>query len=994
MRLWTVVLLVVWLGFSACSPSNLAEETSASPVPDALAQEKQRLDTVTAQEVDKVRQALLARKVGSDPLSDSVWKAFRSAVPYHIQEIGLSKSHPDGSRTIILSEPPPDVALADLLEATGSQLISYEIQRQPIGYGGWAKDLVLRVSGDDHQVAELTSRLSRALFQTSYKTHFLTLPLSRPHRRWDLDLDVRPGEIQQWISNEQETFVPVLGGEAKAGDDVFGESSSAVYFSGRPGLVAWWIPKDAVIDDLRAEARQFALDSDLIVGSIGRPSGVLILGRERAVPVEDLPPLRFETIRLLASVKGQAKAQLAQSYERNAPLAGRIGKGRDWAPIYLSPELVDTEYGSLLNITDQLLKGWSNAGQTRYENFDTYPRPMQFPFGNQPLPAVLDAKKLTYNWNTVGAGYTLAMGDRNVFALYRTGALPVSYFPEGASEGDPRVVAAEKAGYDYFATLNDPNLVRVVQYAALYQVFTAFHVAGSRSPIPTNDYPEQVRRLLVDEVKSEIRGAGEPELSALSASVARTILEQEGLSRENLSLVLIQKGIEPGTALHKKVTTQFAEMLQRRAAEMAPQVAQELKSAADDSEGVRGRSPLRSEALAALAGLRNIPRRYAEAVAAKSAGWIHTPAVVISYNKDSLAVAVGGHNLYSHVTEVEVTDAVAEGAPELGEGGVLRIHPNDTSKARELELVAARHSEEEPSVMTARLREVAAHIADTPPRERFVALKLETRLPSAVRRGGSNGGGGWWVDVGAGGRPPEQPLLMGGAVVERRADRTIHIVVDGRQAEASTMEDATDAVVQMLRKGGGGEHGVNVELRGIRPDEAQGFVATCNRRTNAAERELNTLVEERRIDPDALALLGNRRYDFKRARVLVGEPITVGQNTQATLSVEIPRLGERVIDRTEVQLRFRGDTSPGIVRTILDRIATRVRAIISEMGDAFSMVAFNLRLSHEIKAIHRETGIALEIVKQQFRDAQHDLLFVDRHLEALPNPIHADSRAA
>ena len=81
-------------------------------------------------------------------------------------------------------------------------------------------------------------------------------------------------------------------------------------------------------------------------------------------------PLRTESILTLASAH---TADLGQSYERTRVFAGKLASGgdagRDWAPIYLSDQLVDTEVGSLLNLTDQILKSWSQAGQVDYDNF-------------------------------------------------------------------------------------------------------------------------------------------------------------------------------------------------------------------------------------------------------------------------------------------------------------------------------------------------------------------------------------------------------------------------------------------------------------------------------------------------------------------------------------------------------------------------------------------------------------------------------------------------
>ena len=148
--------------------------------------------------------------------------------------------------------------------------------------------------------------------------------------------------------------------------------------------------------------RQFAVDSDLILGAIATRDHLAVFGRERVTPVRLLPPLRVETLALLASV---GTSELAQSYERKRIFAGRFDEERDWAPTDLSPELLNTEYGSLLNITDQILKSWSMNGLIKYEAFN-YPAPSSWPF-LRPLNKELNAEALTFNWNTAGAGYAV-----------------------------------------------------------------------------------------------------------------------------------------------------------------------------------------------------------------------------------------------------------------------------------------------------------------------------------------------------------------------------------------------------------------------------------------------------------------------------------------------------------------------------------------------------------------------------------------------------------
>jgi hypothetical protein len=94
---------------------------------------------------------------------------------------------------------------------------------------------------------------------------------------------------------------------------------------------------------LPPEARQFVLDSDLVLGAVAGEKGVLVLGRERVAPLGVLPPLRVETLELLNGIRDD---QLAQSYQRGHPLATLVTKGKDWAPIYLSAALRTRNWGA------------------------------------------------------------------------------------------------------------------------------------------------------------------------------------------------------------------------------------------------------------------------------------------------------------------------------------------------------------------------------------------------------------------------------------------------------------------------------------------------------------------------------------------------------------------------------------------------------------------------------------------------------------------------
>lgn len=165
--------------------------------------------------------------------------------------------------------------------------------------------------------------------------------------------------------------------------------------------------------------------------------------------------------------------------------AGKLKGGKDYAPIYLSPQLWHTEYGSTLNVTDQMLKSWSENGLIDYIDFD-YPKPTAWAFNDGAMED-LGVSSLTYNWNTDGVGYIVDDDSYSIYAVNRTGSLPVSYIPgntEGIGASDP-VYRAEETAYDFFSNLSSPELVKVVQYAAMYQIFHNIGIS-----VPSKDIDE------------------------------------------------------------------------------------------------------------------------------------------------------------------------------------------------------------------------------------------------------------------------------------------------------------------------------------------------------------------------------------------------------------------------------------------------------------------------------------------------------------------------
>lgn len=418
---------------------------------------------------------------------ENVWKEFREKNPYNIQIEGL-KQYEDHSYVAILSEPSENVSEKELMDFFDSYNCSFTTFKKKIGYDGWLRDAVVCFNDlDEDDIPKFSKKLSKLLYGTEYKAALMNLDVIPEHTAFssfDLNFQVTEEELRKWFIEDDEQLVNV--------DDSTGittlrkslaSSGMQMLLSKTAGFVLWVMDIGSQSSDgFKIMARKFSLDSDLILGAISNDSRVAIIGRERCVPIYELPPMRVETLCLLASA---ADDELAQSYERTSLYAGKLKGGKDYAPIFLSPQLWHTEYGSTLNVTDQMLKSWSENGMIDYIDFD-YPKPIAWAF-NEGAMEDLGVRSLTYNWNTDGVGYIVDDDSYSIYAVNRTGSLPVSYIPgntEGIGATDP-VYRAEETAYDFFSNLSSPELVKVVQYAAMYQIFHNIDIS-----VPSKDVDE------------------------------------------------------------------------------------------------------------------------------------------------------------------------------------------------------------------------------------------------------------------------------------------------------------------------------------------------------------------------------------------------------------------------------------------------------------------------------------------------------------------------
>ena len=476
------------------------------------------------------------------------WTTFRKTEPFLVQDVVVSKIDSNKRVHILLTEPPSaafrnrDQWLKDIF---GDHLVRAEVFRHKIGFDGWVNDIGVTLKDvDEIAISRFVSAVHTEFHKTDYKAswrEYSPKPWDQARfmtrRKGSPNLNISAQSLIAWLFEKEITFSfesinPAIPSVTGATYTTLNEAGApGVFYSDTPGLVLWIINREKPLNDRLADLRRFVVDTDAILGAVAADDRLLtIIGRERTVSRTELEPLRIETILTLASSRQE---DLAQSYERNAPLAGQVidpelaaaifsqeklfdvfdngGKNAlisrgevelffalfeltselapDWAPIFLSRELTNTEYGNLLNITDQMLKGWSMGNRVEYVRFP-YPKPRTNPdaegvFERLENRAKQQFNSLTFNWNTAGFGVWTKFRQFEIFSVLNSGALPISYIPEVPGLNiderlENEIQLAEDEYWKFFAQLSDPYLLRVAQYASLHIIFTRYPVAAER----------------------------------------------------------------------------------------------------------------------------------------------------------------------------------------------------------------------------------------------------------------------------------------------------------------------------------------------------------------------------------------------------------------------------------------------------------------------------------------------------------------------------------
>lgn len=510
----------------------------------------------------------------SSPAACEAWRRFRSVHPAPYQALAVSGDLGTGERVVIISEPPPTLtdSEADKLVAEVFRNVDGKAERirYSTGLDGWLEDVVVRVRVDSSRLLKVSDgrgsfeQLPAALVDRLAFLHFSfhgtldgfyveTINESLPERPQLKDLSVSAAEVNKWVRGANSKWRSPADKQVtgRTWAQVMSAPTSDAWLSEDGMLVALVIRPSWKPEQLAPAFRRFAVASDFLVGSIGVANGgFVLLGRSRQIPLVDLPPMRVESLTILLKNRGKP---VVQSYERQRLFAGKIregeNKGWDWAPIKLSAHLEDSEFGTLLNLSDQVLKSWSECNHVAYKAFD-YPA-RSFPFEDISASGLMSflSPELIFNWNTRGFSTVAAMPVGKVVTSYRTGALPVSYIVPGLpagkkdnakSEGLRQLFAdlarettrsASEAGTQYFGGTGDPILARTVQYVFLLQSINEF-LPG---PAPSGDKTKSRSDLAVDVLRRRAQtwidevDKPTPEMDPRVAQALRTALRESGV---------------------------------------------------------------------------------------------------------------------------------------------------------------------------------------------------------------------------------------------------------------------------------------------------------------------------------------------------------------------------------------------------------------------------------------------------------------------------------
>ena len=457
-------------------------------------------------------------------LMEQTWREFRAIHPFSFQTVALK--HKGDTCVFVMSEPNnwvKEIDLRQLFDKYEGQLTK---KYQPYGIDGRLTDAVGCVKLDSLQFPQFEKEVFNLLYCTDYKPFYTDLDHPAEHVFFS---GVSLNYSYSWERLNSNRFLVQFPNDSISEMSIprlcnFGMTkTNDIFYSKHRGFIVWVIAENIDYQNdssFLVNARKFALDSDLICGTYRSMNRIAIIGREREVPVNILPPLRSETILSIAS----ETEDLYLVFNKDSIKV--INDTLNATPINMSSMLNDTELGNLMVMTDIFLKSWSENGKVK-EYIINYPQPNSYPFPYGVAHELGDSTRLLWNIENVEAGYP------GFYPIIKTGSLPPTYWSAN-NNLEMKQNAINNIAYSYFGRLNCPDLVRVVMYTTLYGIFHGF---GTKHSAKKDNSWVQTPSLTISNapwayggyqggplVKGLIRGIANPaKYSGLTASRLRAI---------------------------------------------------------------------------------------------------------------------------------------------------------------------------------------------------------------------------------------------------------------------------------------------------------------------------------------------------------------------------------------------------------------------------------------------------------------------------------------
>jgi hypothetical protein len=946
----------------------------------------------------------------------ATWHAFREAQPFQTQLIAVSATVP---RTLILSELPPQVAWSHLTASLSQGSRGCSVQRWAIMSGGYVQDVVCTLKDTaDGTLTDWLTGLRMLIYGTNLGMPVVSLPVpKRSMSGHSLDLRYRASDLYGWLTGSSQTFAANTLAERISLHTILANNIRGVFASNDHALILWAVDRGAMLKNGRPDFQQFAADSDLVLGAVSNAKTVVVVGRGRIESLAHLPPLRAETALLLA---GTVEDKLEQSYERTDFIAGRGVDGIDRAPILLSPQLVNTEFGNLLNVADQLLKGWSLAGLVSYVDFK-YPKPPSYPFGT--VPVLLMEKhpreSFLFNWNTDGAAYRQVISGIEVMVPQRTGALSVIY-------GDPqtRPRDLENTAYDYFTGSGDTSLARVVQYTLLFQIFRQFEVRAAAPPVSArySSFAGSVDQLSRAEINWLLKGGDNKDLghrlkdywTSVSHTISNKDIAESGGTREDFVEAGVVQSMEMAAALVQAQGSSrgaLADALARyvsysrlqrdlnpqeekeriRAAKMisdslSPQIASDLLEHNGFNLHTYGLLAAAADAVGAWPSLSG---------SSDDTAWNHTAYVVQSEAHGSLRGATGGHNLDAPIVQLTDSAAQAKGTVSVTQderGNILVMHnPADSDRAGIIARQVGTRKELDPAQIEAEVN-AALKTAAVPPPVDLAAIRPANLIAFGrssefkfLRAAEST----------ARTRPlraDEQQLMAALAaegkqqsiVFEYLSDGSIEMKRSGSTEvlHVANITAATDALANGLLVSAGGRSPVSVLFKGLPPNKTEAVLA----QVQASLRRYPKETVERVLSAEGDGALLVERPVLFNERIAHNGIRIERQSIKVDVVTEGPYKG---FSRVEVPVTIRARTPlltkfvffiKDLTQASLAKLTTHLEFLLAQIKDPVSMAdldtTIRTRLGNDLKELNIDT--ILMMPKSDQVGKVHDIYIAGR----------------